>query len=103
MVVGGIKMNPQAVERALLALADLREAAVFGVHDDHGRTVVCAAVVPNGTLDADEFHARCREQLGSRAPVFVMHLRELPRNAMGKVQRNELARMALEADRRRAT
>jgi acyl-coenzyme A synthetase/AMP-(fatty) acid ligase len=33
--------------------------------------------------------------------VFIMHMQELPRNAMGKVQRTELARIAVEATRAR--
>jgi acyl-coenzyme A synthetase/AMP-(fatty) acid ligase len=97
LVVDGVKLNPRTVEEALLGLADLREAAVFGVTNDEGHTVMCAAVVPNAQLDADVFHARCQERLRGRAPAFVMQLPELPRNAMGKVQRTELVRMALEA------
>lgn len=102
IVVDGVKVNPQAVEEVLMGLGDLRDAAVFGVDAAGGRTVVCAAVVADAPLDADEFHARCRERLGTRAPAFIMHLKELPRNAMGKVQRSELARMAVEAERSRA-
>ena len=99
IVAGGAKVNPQAIEDVLFTLADLREAAVFGAPDDSGMVVLCAAIVPNAPLLADEFHARCRKRLGAQAPVFIMHLRELPRNAMGKVQRNELARMAVDASR----
>ena len=101
IVVDGVKFNPQALEEALMRLADLREVAVFGAHDAKGLTVVCAAIVPNAAIDADEFHARCRERLGRGAPSFIMHMRELPRNAMGKVQRIELARIAGEANRSR--
>jgi len=100
VVVEGAKINPQAVEAALMGLADLREVAVFGV-DDGALTGLCAAIVPNAALDADEFFARCRQRLGARAPVFILHLAELPRNAMGKVRRTELARMAVEAQRAR--
>jgi len=99
VVVEGAKINPQAVEEALLALADLREVAVFGARDGQGVDRICAAIVANGPLDMNDFHARCRARLGARAPVFIMSLRELPRNAMGKVRRTELARLALEAHR----
>jgi hypothetical protein len=58
-------------------------------------------VVPAQPIDADAFHARCRAALGRQAPAFVMHLRALPRNAMGKVLRGELARIAVEASRQR--
>lgn len=102
IVIEGVKVNPQAVEEMLMRLADLREVTVFGVPDATGSPVVCAAIVPNAPLDREAFHALCRERLGARAPVFIMHLKELPRNAMGKVQRTELVRMAVEADRARS-
>jgi acyl-coenzyme A synthetase/AMP-(fatty) acid ligase len=97
----GIKVHPQAVEDVLMTLANLREVAVFGATDSAGLVVVCAAVVPNGPLDAAAFHARCRERLDARAPSFIMQMRELPRNTMGKVLRGELARIALDASRSR--
>jgi acyl-coenzyme A synthetase/AMP-(fatty) acid ligase len=98
----GIKVHPQAIEDVLMTLANLREVAVFGATDSAGLVVVCAAVVPNGPLDSTAFHARCRERLGARAPGFTMQMRELPRNAMGKVLRGELARIALDASRSRS-
>ncbi|MCC6197896.1 MAG: long-chain fatty acid--CoA ligase, partial [Burkholderiales bacterium] len=101
IVVEGVKVNPQALEEALMGLADLREVAVFGALDDNGVAAVCAAFVPNAPLDTDAFHARCRERLSGGAPAFLMQMQELPRNAMGKVQRTELARMAGEAIRAR--
>lgn len=99
--VNGVKIDTQAIESALCKLANLREAAVFGASDRNGLVVLCAAVVPAQPLDADAFHARCREALGRQAPAFIMHMRALPRNAMGKVARAELARMAVEASARR--
>lgn len=94
---GGVKINPQTIEDAMMALGDVREVAVFGAPAGGGITAICAAIVPIGALDADAYHARCRERLGPQAPVLIMHLRELPRNANGKVLRHELARIALEA------
>ena len=94
---GGVKVNPQALEDAIMALGSLREVAVFGVANDAGETSVCAAIVPTVPLDANAFHARVREGLGPRAPVFIMHMESLPRNANGKVLRTELARIARKA------
>lgn len=100
---GGVKVNPQRIENAMVALGEVREVAVFGVPDGAGFTSVCAAVVPIGPIDADAFHARCRERLGADAPIFIVHMSELPRNANGKVLRNELARIAVEANRAKTT
>jgi long-chain acyl-CoA synthetase len=97
---GGAKLNPEAIEEVMMTLADLREVAVFGAPDGKGDIVICAAFVPNVRVAAADFHARCREQLGAQAPAFIMEMRQLPRNAMGKVLRNELARVAVAAGHR---
>jgi acyl-coenzyme A synthetase/AMP-(fatty) acid ligase len=96
---GGVKVNLQALEDAIMTLADLREVAVFGAVNDAGETCVCAAIVPTVPINADAFHARCREHMGALAPVFTMHMESLPRNSNGKVLRTELARIAREAGR----
>jgi len=94
---GGEKVNPQVLEEAMMALGGVREVAVFGVVNGVGETRVCAAIVPDVPLNANAYLARCRQHLGARAPVFVMHMESLPRNANGKVLRTELARIALRA------
>lgn len=98
---GGAKVDPRALEAALLALGGIREVAVFGAADGAGMTSVCAAVVSDAPLDVPAFHARCRAALGARAPAFVMRLAALPHTASGKVDRPALARMAVEASRAR--
>jgi acyl-coenzyme A synthetase/AMP-(fatty) acid ligase len=100
---GGAKVHPQVIEDAMLTLGDVQEVAVFAVEHGAGVPSVCAAVVAAGALDADAYHQRCRERLGLNAPAVIVHLKELPRNAMGKVQRNDLARMLLELEKKRAT
>lgn len=100
---GGVKVHPQVLEDAMLALGDVQEVAAFAVDHGAGLPSVCAAVVPADTMNADAYHQRCRERLGNNAPALIVHVKELPRNAMGKVQRNDLARMVLEIEKRRAT
>jgi acyl-CoA synthetase (AMP-forming)/AMP-acid ligase II len=99
--LGGTKVNPEAIEEAMMALGGAREVAVFSASADGGVPVVCAAIVAKRPLHADRYHALCRERLGTQAPALIMHLRALPRNANGKVLRHELARMAVEANRTR--
>jgi acyl-coenzyme A synthetase/AMP-(fatty) acid ligase len=98
---GGAKVHPQVLEDAMLALGDVQEVAVFAVEHGAGVPSVCAAVVPAAAMDADAYHQRCRERLGASAPALIVHLPELPRNAMGKVQRNDLAKMVLEIEKQR--
>jgi acyl-coenzyme A synthetase/AMP-(fatty) acid ligase len=100
---GGVKNDPRVVEAAMMELETQREIAVFGVTNDAGFADVCAAIVPAGPIDTEAFHARCRERLGIHAPSFVMQVGELPRNASGKVSRNDLARIAVAAIRAHRT
>lgn len=100
---GGAKIDPRAIEAALMALGGIADVAVFGAADDAHMTSVCAAIVTSAPIDAAVFHARARAALGARAPAFVMQLSALPRDANGTVDRAALARMAVEASRRRTS
>jgi long-chain acyl-CoA synthetase len=97
--LGGVKINPLTVEDTMRALADLRDVAVFALRKDGQVTAVGAAIVPTAPLDPQGFQALCRKHLGPWTPNFILHLDELPRNENGKVQRDELVRIAIEASR----
>jgi acyl-coenzyme A synthetase/AMP-(fatty) acid ligase len=99
--IGGGKVNPETIENAMMAMGGVREVAVFGAAADGGVTVICAAIVPTAPLDADTYHQSCRERLGALAPALIVHMRALPRNSNGKVLRDKLAMIAVEANRRR--
>ena len=96
---GGAKVSPYPLETAMMALGEVREVVVFGATDGAGVSHVCAAVVADRPIDLSAFQARCRGQFGPIAPVYIMQVREVPRNAEGKVVRSELARIAIEANR----
>ncbi|MEM7219086.1 MAG: AMP-binding protein [Pseudomonadota bacterium] len=92
IISGGYNVYPKEVEQALDALPGVRESAVFGVpHADFGEAVV-AAIVPEG---APLQHADVDSQLADvlarfKQPKRLVHLDELPRNTMGKVQKTVL-------------
>ena len=75
-------------------LEGVQESAVIGVpHPDFGEGVV--AVVKRrdgaGALDAEAVIAGARAQLaGFKTPKQVVFVDDLPRNSMGKVQKNLL-------------
>jgi acyl-coenzyme A synthetase/AMP-(fatty) acid ligase len=92
---GGNKVSPQVIEDVLLAMESIRDAAAFGVPDAMGVTQIWAAIVANGTVDQAALPALLRERLKEKAPTSFMQLRELPRNAAGKILRDELKKMAV--------
>jgi malonyl-CoA/methylmalonyl-CoA synthetase len=65
------------------------ESAVVGVpHPDFGEGVVAVVI---GAGDEAQMIAECRQRLAAfKAPKRVVFVDELPRNAMGKVQKNLL-------------
>jgi malonyl-CoA/methylmalonyl-CoA synthetase len=70
------------------------EAAVVGLSDaDLGEQVVAVIVPKPGlTPDAANIIAFCRERLASyKKPRRVVFVNELPRNALGKIQKHVLA------------
>lgn len=93
VISGGYNIYPKEIELELDALPDVLESAVIGVpHADLGEAVV-AAVVCTGGRQSDE--AQILAQIvGSLArykqPRRIVIMDHLPRNAMGKVQKNAL-------------
>jgi malonyl-CoA/methylmalonyl-CoA synthetase len=95
VISGGFNVYPKEIERLLDELPDVAESAVIGVsHADFGEAVVAVLVAAGGRSDAPS-EADVRRSLEGRLarfklPKAVVYVDALPRNAMGKVQKNEL-------------
>jgi malonyl-CoA/methylmalonyl-CoA synthetase len=89
IISGGFNVYPKEVELALDEIEGVIESAVIGVpHADFGEAVV-AVVIGQGEEAA--MVAALREKLAAfKTPKRVFFVEELPRNAMGKVQKNLL-------------
>ena len=89
IISGGLNVYPKEVEQALDALPGVIESAVVGVpHPDFGEAVVAVLTV---RADPGDVAAALRERLAAfKLPKHVAVVEELPRNAMGKVQKNLL-------------
>jgi malonyl-CoA/methylmalonyl-CoA synthetase len=95
IISGGLNIYPKEVEMAIDAQPGVLESAVFGVpHPDFGEAVV-AAVVPDrqAELSGDLLAGALALQLAAfKRPKRILIVPELPRNAMGKVQKAVLRR-----------
>lgn len=93
IISGGLNVYPKEVEQCLDALPGVRESAVFGIaHPDFGEGVT-GVVVTDGSaeLDPEALLAGLADTLARfKQPKRLFIVDELPRNAMGKVQKNAL-------------
>ncbi len=101
IITGGFNVYPKEIEAALDGLAGVVESAVFGVpHPDFGEAVM-AVVVASVAASADtesQFKAALASQLANfKCPKRIVVVQDLPRNAMGKVQKTELRRQFADA------
>ena len=92
VITGGLNVYPAEVEALLDAIPGIAESAVIGVpHADLGEGVVAVVRIAEGTLDEEAIRTTLRRDLaGFKVPKRVIALPELPRNSMGKVQKNIL-------------
>jgi malonyl-CoA/methylmalonyl-CoA synthetase len=100
IITGGYNVYPKEIEGYLDALPGVVESAVVGLpHPDFGEAV-CAFLVTDQSSEVDP--ARVISQLKRQIAAFKVPKRvwcvpELPRNALGKVQKNVLREWHVDA------
>ncbi len=93
---GGYKLSALEIEESLRAHPAIAEVAVIGVADETWGDAVTACVVlrEGHTLALDELRAWSKEQMAPyKVPRGLQLVAELPRNPMGKVQKQALHAM----------
>jgi malonyl-CoA/methylmalonyl-CoA synthetase len=96
VITGGFNVYPKEVENEIDALPGVEESAVIGIeHSDFGEAVtaviVLAAQVTDNNLSEQQVIGQLRRRLAAfKVPKRVLFVDALPRNTMGKVQKNLL-------------
>lgn len=98
IISGGLNVYPKEIESVIDDIDGVAESAVIGVpHRDFGEAVV-AIIVPKGDSLSDEIiKEHLTEKLAKfKQPKEMIYADQLPRNAMGKVQKAELRKLHAE-------
>jgi malonyl-CoA/methylmalonyl-CoA synthetase len=96
IITGGLNVYPKEVEDELNAFPGVAEAAVVGIpHPDFGESVIAVLAKAQSGGSKIETEAQILKRLETRLAKFkcpkrIFIVDELPRNAMGKVQKAEL-------------
>ena len=93
IITGGYNVYPKEIEQLLDDLPGVDESAVFGVpHPDFGEAVTAVVVPKSGArLEEAVLLAAIKGTIaGFKVPKRIYVADQLPRNVMGKVQKNEL-------------
>ena len=93
IISGGYNVYPAEIEGYINDMPGVAESAVIGVpHPDFGEAGVAVVVAKAGaSLDANEILATLKTSIANfKVPKRVFVVTDLPRNAMGKVQKNLL-------------
>jgi malonyl-CoA/methylmalonyl-CoA synthetase len=93
IISGGYNVYPAEVEECINQMPGVAESAVIGVpHADFGEAVVALVVGrPGAALDGAEITGALKTRIANfKVPKALFVVDELPRNAMGKVQKKQL-------------
>jgi len=93
IISGGENISPKEVEVVINALEDVVESSVVGIPDEKWGEKVVAAVVTkiDSELKPEDVRAHCKNNLHDwKCPKEVIFVKELPRNTMGKVLKEEV-------------
>jgi len=92
IISGGFNVYPKEIEQVIDQQDGVGESAVIGLkHPDFGEGVAAVVTASGDRLDEADVIDACRAELAAfKVPKAVFVIDELPRNAMGKVQKNQL-------------
>jgi malonyl-CoA/methylmalonyl-CoA synthetase len=93
IISGGFNVYPKEIEELIDDMPEVLESAIVGVpHADFGEAGVAVVVLrPGRTLDEAELISRVKAKLANyKVPKRAFFVESLPRNTMGKVQKNLL-------------
>ncbi len=102
IISGGENISPKEVESVLDRHPEISESCVVGVPDEKWGEKVAAGIVlkPGFKPAVDEIRRFCKEHLSDwKCPKEFVFLKELPRNRMGKIMKEDVVRQFMKSVR----
>lgn len=93
IISGGENISPKEIESVINRHQEVQESCAVGIPDEKWGEKVVAAIVlkPDVNLTPKEIKAHCRQHLLDwKCPKEIFFLKELPRNKMGKVMKEDV-------------
>lgn len=91
---GGYKISALEIEEILRQYPGIKDVGVVGIPDEEWGEIVVSALVLENPIDTKNLNTWLRERMPAyKTPRSYKILEELPRNAMGKVTKNELKKL----------
>jgi len=93
IISGGENISPKEVETVINRVEGVLESSVVGIPDEKWGERVVAAVVrkPGSEVQPHEIQGFCKQHLHNwKCPKEIVFLKELPKNRMGKVLKEEV-------------
>ena len=93
IISGGENISPKEIESVINQVAGVMESSVVGIADQKWGEKVVAAVVkdPEAAVSVEAIQSHCKEHLHDwKCPKDIAFVKELPRNTMGKVLKEEV-------------
>ncbi|MDX2045723.1 MAG: AMP-binding protein, partial [Chitinophagaceae bacterium] len=93
---GGYKISALEIEEVLRTHPSVKDCAVVGLENEEWGELVAAALVAaeNEKIDTTALNMWIRERMPAyRVPRKYIEVKELPRNAMGKVTKNDVKKL----------
>ena len=87
--LGGVKINPEAVDKIALAQLGVLDCATFASVDETGVEQLAIALVVDGDFNSELF-TKAMEAKSPNKPKAYVQVTEIPRNENGKILRHKL-------------
>lgn len=89
--MGGIKINPARVESIALGFHGIEDAVAFPLSNFNGITEIALAFTSSSHVDPEALMLLMFSHLGEASPRSLFKVKEITRNHMGKVNRQQIA------------